>query len=163
MNDAANKNSPALITKWNKPRVTIVIGKVRINSTGRTNTLSTPSTSAAINAAYRSTTSIPEISAAAIKTANAPRSKREIICIMHVWYRIIINQSKIRIIYDTNFVLLESKLTNTHSTFLYLREYAKTYLNLFVTPTTMQLVSSHYILSIVQLFCISFLSLLFRL
>ena len=41
-NEATNQKRKALITKENSPRVRIVIGRVRINKTGRTTALRIP-------------------------------------------------------------------------------------------------------------------------
>ncbi len=56
---AAKSSNPALITKENKPSVIILIGRVRINSTGRIRTFITPKTKAAIIATLRPSTAIP--------------------------------------------------------------------------------------------------------
>ena len=58
-NEAASAKSVALITKINNPRVTIVIGIVRMTSKGRINALRAPNTMAAIIAALRLTIVIP--------------------------------------------------------------------------------------------------------
>ena len=76
MKEAANINSAALITKWKRPSVRIVIGKVNINNIGRTKPCSRPRITAAIMAAYRPTTSIPGIRYAANKSAKAPSNTR---------------------------------------------------------------------------------------
>ncbi|MFT7644501.1 MAG: hypothetical protein ACI9BF_000150 [Candidatus Paceibacteria bacterium] len=60
MKDAANRNSAALITNENRPRVRIVIGRVSINRIGRIIVLKKPSTMAAIVAGYNPSTVIPE-------------------------------------------------------------------------------------------------------
>lgn len=51
--DDTNSNKAALITKWNKPKVSIVIGKVSINSTGLTSKFSRPIITAEIIATYK--------------------------------------------------------------------------------------------------------------
>ena len=50
INDAANINNPAFITNMNKPRVSIVIGKVNTTNTGLTSRFKSPKIKAAISA-----------------------------------------------------------------------------------------------------------------
>lgn len=59
INDAANRNKEALITKINKPTVRTVIGKVRISRIGRTKRFSRPIITAAMRAVYSPSILIP--------------------------------------------------------------------------------------------------------
>ena len=70
-NEAVKIKSAALIKNINKPRVRIVIGSVKIISSGFINTLSNPKMSAAIIAGYKPDTSIPGIIEDASKSARA--------------------------------------------------------------------------------------------
>lgn len=70
-NEAVKIKSAALIKNINKPRVRIVIGSVKIISSGFINTLSNPKMSAAIIAGYKPDTSIPGITEDASKSARA--------------------------------------------------------------------------------------------
>ena len=59
INEAANKNSPALITSVKSPRVRIVIGRVSTTRIGFTTALRSPRITAAITAVKKLSTLIP--------------------------------------------------------------------------------------------------------
>src|SRR5690606_30524064 len=69
--EPANQNTSALSTRKNKPKVTIVMGKVNRTKNGLTRVLSKPSTKAAISAEPKEATLIPGNRYATISSATA--------------------------------------------------------------------------------------------
>ena len=78
INEAINQISKALITKVNKPKVKILIGKVNNTTIGRMMALTMPKTRATNNAVKKPETSKPGIRYATTNKAAALRTKRMI-------------------------------------------------------------------------------------
>jgi hypothetical protein len=84
MKEAAKKNSAAFITSANKPRVSKVIGNVRMTKIGFRTALNNPKITAAITAVLKPSTVMPGTNSAIRSSPSAFQRIRRIIVISNI-------------------------------------------------------------------------------